>query len=58
MPALRAPAQVARRDRLTLALERHRKRTMAMIREPNEIVVSDGKRTNNGEKLPWHSKCS
>ena len=47
-----------RRYRLTLALDQQRKRTMEMIREPNETVISAGRRTSNGEELPWHSKCS
>jgi hypothetical protein len=47
----------ARRYRLTLGLDNTRKRTIEMIRDPNETVITDGKRVSNGEELPWHNKC-
>jgi hypothetical protein len=46
------------RYRLTLGLDNARKRTIEMVREPGETVITDGKRVSNGEELPWHNKCS
>ena len=46
------------RYRLTLSLDGKRKRTMEMVREPNQTVIKDGKRVNRNEELPWHTKCS
>jgi hypothetical protein len=46
-----------RRQSVVLRIEGSRVRTMEMAREPSERVIADGRRVDNGEELPWHTKC-
>lgn len=45
------------RYNMVLRVEGARKRTMEMVREPNDKRIAGGRFVSNGQELPWHTNC-
>lgn len=42
---------------MVLRVEGARKRTIEMVREPNDKRIAGGRFVGNGQELPWHTNC-